>query len=161
MLLAKTAPVLRESVDPVSAVTVEKSWELEIYPPVARPWNVLPSFESRPSVEVKPIVPSPTIEEASSSGSIMDETYSLTPLTVEFIMVVRPIEETNPTVPSPTIEEASSTGSIMEEILLVSPWTVEVSWLVEMYPKVARPCIVLVIFAATRGIAPLILDTMI
>ena len=41
MLLANTEPALSERVEPVSAVTVEKSWELEMYPPVARPANVL------------------------------------------------------------------------------------------------------------------------
>ena len=44
MLLAKTEPVLSERVEPVSAVTVEKSWELEMYPPVARPAKVDAKF---------------------------------------------------------------------------------------------------------------------
>jgi hypothetical protein len=40
MLLANTEPVLRESVEPVRALTVETSWDVEIYPPVARPEKV-------------------------------------------------------------------------------------------------------------------------
>jgi hypothetical protein len=44
MLLANTEPVLSERVEPVKAVTVEKSWDVEIYPPVARPAKVLWRF---------------------------------------------------------------------------------------------------------------------
>ena len=44
MLLANTDPVLSERVEPVRAVTVEKSCELEIYPPVARPAKVDAKF---------------------------------------------------------------------------------------------------------------------
>ena len=160
MLLANTEPVLSERVEPVSAVTVEKSCELEIYPPVARPVNVLPSFESNPSVDVKPIVPRPTIDDVSSCGSIIEDTYVLTPITVEFKMAVRPIAETKPTVPRPRIEDVSSTGSIMLEILLVMPSMEDSSWLDEIYPNVARPIKLLLMSPATRGIAPLMLDTM-
>lgn len=161
MLLANTEPVLSESVEPVSAVTVEKSWELEIYPPVARPVNVLPNFEFNPKVDVKPIVPRPTIDDVSSTGSIIDETYVLIPITVDAMIATKPIDDTNPTVPSPTMEDVSSVGSIMLEILLVIPSIEDNSWLVEMYPNVARPVRLLVMSPGTRGIAPLILDTMI
>ena len=44
MLLANTDPVLSERVEPVSAVTVEKSWDVEMYPPVARPAKVDAKF---------------------------------------------------------------------------------------------------------------------
>ncbi len=44
MLLANTEPVLSERVEPVKAVTVEKSWDVEMYPPVARPAKVLWRF---------------------------------------------------------------------------------------------------------------------
>ena len=107
-----------------------------------RPAVVLASFASNPSVEMNPWVPRLVILLASSTGSIMEETYVFTPATVELRIAVRPIDDTKPTVPRATMDDASSTGSIMLEILLVMPSMDERNWLLEMYPAVPRPATV-------------------
>jgi hypothetical protein len=82
------------------------------------------------------------MEEASSIGSIIEETYVLTPVIVDIKMLVRPTEEMKLAVPRPVTVLVSSVGSIMDEILLLVPVTV------------------LVRFASVRGCCPLMLDTM-
>jgi hypothetical protein len=91
------------------------------------PVKVLPSLESKPILDIKPDAPSPVIVDVSSTGSIMLDTYTFTPATVEFKMVVRPTLETNPAAPSPVILEASSTGSIIELMYVLRPTTEEMS----------------------------------
>jgi hypothetical protein len=81
------------------------------------------------------------MEEASSTGSIIAAIVVLTPVTVEFKMVVRPTEEMKLAVPRPVTVLVSSVGSIMDEILLLVP---------EM---------VLVRFARVRGCSPFIDET--
>ena len=61
MLLANTEPVQSERVEPVSAVTVEKWCELEIYPTVARPVTVLVMFAATSGT-------APFTEETMSCG---------------------------------------------------------------------------------------------
>jgi hypothetical protein len=123
----------RVFVDPLNVMpaTVEKSWVAEIYVAVPRPAVVLASFTSKPTVEMNPWVPRLVILLASSTGSIIDDTYVLTPSTVEFRIAVRPIDDVKPIVPRPTTVEASSTGSIMLEMLLVRPSMDERNWPVD------------------------------
>jgi hypothetical protein len=120
-------------VDPLNVMpaTVEYSWVAEIYVAVPRPAVVLASLASKPILEMNPCVPRLVILLASSTGSIIDDTYVLTPATVEFRIAVRPIEDVKPIVPRPTTVDASSTGSIMLEILLVRPSIEERNWPVD------------------------------
>ena len=89
-----------------------------------RPCAVEANLVSRPIEEMNPALPSPVIEEASSTGSIMATIVVLTPVTVDARMVVRPTEEMKLAVPRPVTVLVSSAGSIMEEMLLLVPATV-------------------------------------
>lgn len=108
-----------------------------------RPCVVEANLISRPIEEMNPALPSPVIEEASSTGSIIATMVVLTPVTVDARMLVRPTEEMKLAEPRPVTVLVSSVGSIMEEMLLLVPATL------------------LMRFCKVSGCCPLIEDTMI
>ena len=122
---------------------MERRWELERYPAVPSPCVVDANLASRPMDDMNPVVPRPVMEDASSTGSIMEAMVVLTPMTVEARMVVRPTVEMKLAVPRPVTVLVSSVGSIMDEILLLVPATV------------------LVRFWSVRGCWPLMEETVI
>jgi hypothetical protein len=66
MTFEKTAAVLTLREEPNGVLEVK---------PVTVDW--------RPRLEINPIVPRPTIEEVSSTGSIIELMYALSPVTLE------------------------------------------------------------------------------